>query len=70
MDLNKMLQQILNGQIEIKDRLTNIEGRLDKIETRLDRIEKNQTDEVKVLHTKIRRVEKVFNEELLKTINE
>jgi hypothetical protein len=63
MDLQAMFQQIIDGQNEIKQRL-------DKIDARLNRIEQHQTDEVKVLHAKIRRVEKVFNEELLKSINE
>lgn len=58
MDLNEVFQKLLDGQEEIKQRL-------DRIEARLNRMEQNQADEVKILHRKVRRVEKVFNEEVL-----
>lgn len=60
--MEKLLLQILDGQKEIKEELENINDRL-------DRIEKSQQEEVKVLHQKVRRVEKVFDSKVLNAVN-
>lgn len=61
--MEKLLLQILDGQKEIKEELENINDRL-------DRIEKSQQEEVKVLHQKVRRVEKVFDSKVLNAVND